>query len=118
MSYPAQLTAALSKVSWAHRNRITQGSNVLDQLAASQTLEANVSYVVKIYRRSTLTGTWQLMGTKEDIAVNHLFINSTDPLQEPSLTVNLSGAVMLRVEIYSKLGALESLQKHVIDTLV
>ena len=117
-SYPAQLAATLSKVSWSHRNRITQGTNVLNQLAASQSLETNSSYIVKVYKRSTLTGAWQLIGTKEDIAVTQLFINSSDPMQEPSLSVDLTNAVMLRVEIYAKLGALESLQKHVIDTVV
>jgi len=71
--------------------------------------------VVKVYKRSTLNGAWQLIVTKEDIVVTQLYINTSDIIQTPSLDVNLSNAVMIKAEVYSVQDALESLQKQMLE---
>ncbi|MBI1453293.1 MULTISPECIES: hypothetical protein [Acinetobacter] len=71
--------------------------------------------MVKVYKRSTLNGAWQLIVTKEDIVVTQLYINTSDIIQTPSLDVNLSNAVMIKAEVYSVQDALESLQKQMLE---
>jgi len=56
-----------------------------------------------------------LIGTKEDIVVRQLYINTSDIIQTPSLDVNLSNAVMIKAEVYSVQDALESLQKQMLE---
>jgi len=52
--YPAEIDTKDIKVTWAHRNRITQAEHLLDTTAATITPEANTLYKVELYQGNTL----------------------------------------------------------------
>jgi hypothetical protein len=60
---PVKLTASLSTVSWATRNRLTQTAGPVAQTAGNVTAEANTTYTVKIEQSDDSAGPWTTVET-------------------------------------------------------
>lgn len=55
-AYPTDCVGALT-ITWAHRNRITQGATLVDESAASVTPESGTTYTVRYYLNDVLEHT-------------------------------------------------------------
>lgn len=113
--YPVSI-AALNKVSWKHRNRITQGTNIVDQSAATTTRETDVTYSIKLYKKITPAGAFTLVAEQHGMTATEILINPTPPTT--GLDADLSNAVEVRIELYAVLNSLQSLQQHSVDVLI
>ena len=114
LSYPATLSA-LTKVSWRYRNRVTQGTTIVDQQAAASALEAGVTYYIKLYKKTSSGGAFTQVAEKSGMADSTIYINPAPEQTGTTLTADFTDAIAIRVELYAVLNSLESLQKHVID---
>lgn len=117
MSYPATLSA-LTKVSWRYRNRVTQGTTIVDQLAAASALESGVTYYIKLYKKTSSGGSFTQIAEKSGMTDSTIYINPAPEQTGTTLTADFSSAVAIRVELFAVLNSLESLQKHVIDVTI
>lgn len=113
--YPVSI-AALNKVSWKHRNRITQGTSIVDQSAATTTRETDVTYSIKLYKKITPAGAFTLVAEQHGMTATEILINPTPPTT--GLDADLSNAVEVRIELYAVLNSLQSLQQHSVDVLI
>jgi hypothetical protein len=94
-AWPASLTGALT-VTWAHRDRLTQSDQLIDEAAASIGPEAGTTYTLRLVNHGTgaLIQEWTgLTGTSQAM-----------PVLTPPLT--------LRVELWSVRGGLASHQQQ------
>jgi hypothetical protein len=114
LSYPATLST-LTKVSWRYRNRVTQGTTIMDQVAAASALESGVTYSIKLYKKTSTGGSFTQIAEKSGLTDSTVYINPAPEQTGTTLTADFSSAIAIRVELYAVLNSLESLQKHVID---
>lgn len=112
LSYPGTVTT-LNKVSWRYRNRVTQGTSIIDQQAATTAIEAGVTYSIKLYKK-TSSGSFTQIAEKSGMTDSTIYINPAEQTGT-TLIADFSNAVAIRIELYAVLNGLESLQKHVID---
>lgn len=114
VAYPSTVSA-LTKVSWRYRNRIAQGASIVDQQAVTTAIEADVTYSIKLYKKTASGGSLSLVAEKSGMTDSTVYINPTPEQTGTTLTADFSNAIAIRIELYAVLNSLESLQKHVID---
>jgi hypothetical protein len=100
-AYPAQFTGDLA-ITWAHRDRLTQGADLIAEGAASIGPEAGTTYTVRVYDQADL-----LMHTESGITGT-----SYTWTQAAEITARGSLGTSVRVEVWSVRDGLVSWQMH------
>ncbi|ENU32456.1 hypothetical protein [Acinetobacter parvus] len=67
IAYPNQLSQPLLKIEWSERNRITQSTDVLDQLATTVLPEEYTTYTLRVYKKVSPTGNYILASELTDL---------------------------------------------------
>ena len=114
VAYPATVSA-LNKVSWRFRNRVVQGTSIVDQQAVTTVIEVGVTYSIKLYKKTSSGGSFALVAEKSGMTDSTIYINPVPDQTGTTLIADFSNAVAIRIELYAVLNSFESLQKHVID---
>ena len=107
--------STLNKVSWRFRNRVVQGTSIVDQQAVTTVIEVGVTYSIKLYKKTSSGGSFALVAEKSGMTDSTIYINPVPDQTGTTLIADFSNAVAIRIELYAVLNSFESLQKHVID---
>ena len=102
LAYPAGANRAIA-ITWAHRNRLTQADQLIDESVASITPEAGTTYSLRVLRTDT----------------NAVLYSQTGLTGTAHTVPALSYDGQIRIEVWSVRDGLESLQRarHTLDYL-
>lgn len=113
-SYPNSISE-LHMITWNGRNKISQNTTILDQLAPHQNAEDGTTFSLIISKKTTVQGAYQVVAEKHGINGYQLEIINTGTTSDGQLLANLEKAVMLKVELYAVKNGLTSLQGHNVE---
>lgn len=113
-SYPNTISE-LNMITWSGRNKISQNTEILDQLAPHQIAEDGTTFSLIISKKTTETGAYQVVVEKHGVTDYQLEIITTGTATDGQLVANLENAVMVKVELYAMKDGLTSLQRHNIE---
>ncbi len=113
-SYPNTISE-LNMISWSGRNKISQNTAILDQLAQHYAVEDGITFSLIISKKITETGAYQVVAEKHGVTDYQLEIIKTGTATDGQILVNLENAIMVKVEIWAVKDSLTSLQRHNIE---
>lgn len=114
LSYPKTINE-LKNISWLGRNKISQNTTILDQLAPHQTAEDGTTFSLIISKKTNQNGSYQVVAEKHGITGYQIDIIKIGTATDGQLVANLDNAVMIKVELWTIKNGLDSLQRHDVE---